>query len=117
MQCIDNKVLEFENPEIRNENNKRIISSILRENNVKNIPLYSVVVFTDKQTELLSDRNNVFVLSEFTQMIKQMNHENALTIMEMFTVQKILDTYKRRSSEVKEYMDKLNEMQINSLHQ
>ena len=50
-------------------------------------------------------------------MIKQMNHENALTIMEMFTVQKILDTYKRRSSEVKEYMDKLNEMQINSLHQ
>ena len=117
VQCIDNRVLEFENPEIRNENNKRIIASILRENNIKNIPLYSVVVFTDKQTELLSDRNNVFVLNEFTQMIKQMNHENALTIMEMFTVQKIIDTYKRRSSEVKEHMERLKEMQVNSLHQ
>lgn len=107
VQCIDNKVLEFENPETRTENGKRIVASILRENNIMNIPMYSAVVFTEKNTELLAEKDNVFVLNDFTQMIKQLNYENALSVMEMFTIRKLLDTYKRRASEVKEYTKKL----------
>lgn len=107
-QCVNDDVREFDNPETRNEINRKIISEILRENKLRNVPVYNVIVFTDKNTELLVENGNVLLLDDFIPMIKQMNFENALTLFEMFNVRQVLDSAKRRSSEVKAYMNKLN---------
>ncbi len=107
-QCIDDKVNEFESPETKNEINKKIISEILKENRLKNVPIYNIVVFTDKNTELLAENGNVLTLEDFIPMLKQMNFENALTLAEMFAVRQVIDSAKRKSTEVKAYMNKLN---------
>lgn len=108
VECLNDKVTEFENPLLKNENNKKIIYEVLRKGKLRNIPIYNIAVFINKNTELLSETENVFLIDEIAMMLKQMNHESALTMFELFNVMQILNSSKRTASEVKAYMKKLN---------
>lgn len=108
VQSFHDKIIEFENPLTKNEANKKIIYNIIRENRLRNIPLYNIVVFMDKNTELLAEVENVFRIDELPVMLRQLNHESALTLLEMFKLRQALDANKRTSAEVKAYMRRLN---------
>ena len=108
VQSLHDKITEFENPSIKNETNKKIVYDILKGNRINNIPLYNIVVFTEKNTELLAEGENVFCIEELPVMLRQLNHESALTLIEMFKIRQALDSQKRTHSEVKSYMQRLN---------
>ncbi len=108
VQSFNDKIIEFENPSVKNESNKKVVYSILKSNRLNNIPLYNIVVFTDKNAELLAEAENVFRIDELAIMLRQLNHESALTLLEMFKIKQVFDASKRTHSEVKAYMQKLN---------
>lgn len=108
VQCHNDNVTEFENPLIKSEGNKKIVYDILRKGKLRNIPLYNIAVFVNKNTEFLAETDNVFSIDEIAMVLKQMNHENALTMFEMFNAVQILNSSKRTAAEVKAYMKKLN---------
>ncbi len=108
VQCINDSVTEFENPLIKNESNKKIVYDILRKGKMRNIPFYNIAVFVNKNTEFLAENENVFSINEIALVLKQMNHENALTMFEMFNAVQILNSSKRTAVEVKAYMKKLH---------
>ena len=51
---------------------------------------------------------NIFIIDELPLMLKQLNHESALTLLEMFKIRQALDAAKRTHKEVKSYMQRLN---------
>ena len=108
VQSLHDKITEFENPSIKNEANKKIVYDILKNNTLSNIPLYNIVVFTEKNIELLFEGENIFLIDELPMMLKQLNHESALTMFEMFKIKQALDAAKRTHKEVKNYMQRLN---------
>ncbi len=108
VQSLHDKITEFENPSIKNESNKKIVYDILKSSRLNNIPLYNIVVFTEKNVELLFEGENIFLINELPLMIKQLNHESALTLLEMFKIRQALDAAKRTHKEVKTYMQRLN---------
>ena len=66
------------------------------------------LLFTEKNVELLFEGENVFVVEELPLMLRQLNHESALTLIEMFKIRQALDASKRTHSEVKTYMKRLH---------
>lgn len=108
VQSLNDNIIEFQNPSIKNEANKKIVYDILKSNRLNNIPLYNIVVFTEKNIELLFEGENIFVVEELPLMLRQLNHESALTLIEMFKIRQALDASKRTHSEVKTYMKRLH---------
>ena len=65
-------------------------------------------IYKPEKGEVLFEGENIFVVEELPLMLRQLNHESALTLIEMFKIRQALDASKRTHSEVKTYMKRLH---------
>ena len=89
-QYYGDKYVEFYNPIKQNAGHVRAVADILHKENVYNVPIYNVVVFTSRNVSFAKRYDEIFSFKSMMSKIHDICHANVLSYSEMRRLQKII---------------------------
>ncbi len=108
--CEENEngeVLCFNDPLEETELKRIAILHLIERGELPNVPVYSMVVFTGRDVTFSVEHDNLTTYDEFTELIKQLNSNKALSLSEMFEIRNMLNDEKRTKVQVAEHIEKI----------
>ncbi len=99
--------VEFDNPLAVNDFKRKVLLSMIKRSKLPDVPVYSIVVFTGSNVSFLTEYDNVVDLTQFYELIDQLNSERVLNVKEMFELREMLNREKMTRKQVQAHRDKI----------